>query len=195
MTRALVIVDAQNDFCEGGSLAVEGGAAVAARITAYIAAHRDHYDVIVATKDWHIDPGEHFAVDGEPDFSSSWPVHCRAGTEGAEFHPNLDPSAIDAVFVKGQHQAAYSGFEGVHAETGESLEAYLRDRDVDEVDVVGIATDYCDRATALDAVGAGFRTRLLTDLAAGVAPQTTARALDELAAAGVDITTSEDSPA
>ena len=190
MKRALVIVDVQNDFCEGGSLAVAGGAAVAERITRYVAEHAEDYEVIVATKDWHVDPGEHFARDAAPDFASTWPVHCEAGTEGADFHPNLDSSEIDAVFVKGERQAAYSGFEGVEVETGVGLEAFLRDRDVDAVDVAGIATDYCDRATALDAVAAGFRTRLFTDLAAGVAPETTERALEELAAAGVEITTS-----
>ncbi|HVM08918.1 MAG TPA: isochorismatase family protein [Acidimicrobiales bacterium] len=195
MTRALVIVDVQNDFCEGGSLAVAGGAGVAAGISEYLAANRDRYAVVVATKDWHVDPGAHFASTGAvPDFAATWPAHCVAETEGAEFHPNLDPSGIDAVFLKGRYEAAYSGFEGRHSETDEPLADYLRARDVDEVDVVGIATDYCDRATALDAVANGFRVRLLTDLAAGVAPESTERALEELAAAGVDVTTSASAP-
>jgi nicotinamidase/pyrazinamidase len=189
MTRALVIVDVQNDFCEGGSLAVEGGAAVAARITTYLDAHADDYDAVVATKDWHVDPGEHFARSEPPNFASTWPVHCEAGTEGAAFHPNLDPSKIEAVFVKGEHQAAYSGFEGHDVESGAGLEDYLRGRGIEAVDVVGIATDYCDRATALDAVNAGFRTRLLVDLTAGVAPDTTEKAIEELSAAGVEVIT------
>lgn len=189
MTRALVIVDVQNDFCEGGSLAVEGGAAVAARITTYLDAHAEDYDAVVATKDWHVDPGEHFARGEAPNFASTWPVHCEAGTEGAAFHPNLDPSKIEAVFAKGEHQAAYSGFEGHDVESGAGLEDYLRGRGIEAVDVVGIATDYCDRATALDAVRAGFRTRLLVDLTAGVAPDTTDKAIEELSAAGVEVTT------
>ena len=189
MTRALVIVDVQNDFCEGGSLAVAGGAAVAERITRFLDAHAGEYDVVVATKDWHVDPGEHFARDEAPNFSSTWPVHCEAGTDGAAFHRDLDPSKIEAVFVKGEHEAAYSGFEGREVESGDGLADYLRDRDIDAVDIVGIATDYCDRATALDAIAAGFRTRMLVDLTAGVAPDTTERALEELAEAGVEITT------
>ena len=190
MTRALVIVDVQNDFCEGGSLAVEGGAAVAAGITEYLDAHADDYDAIVATKDWHEDPGAHFAPDGDPDYLTTWPVHCVAGTDGAAFHPSLATGAIEAVFVKGRFEAAYSGFEGVHEGTGEALADYLRARGVDEVDIVGIATDYCDRATALDAASLGFRVRFLSDLAAGVAPDTTALALQQLAVAGVEVTTS-----
>ena len=169
--RALVIVDVQNDFCEGGSLAVEGGADVAARIDGA------GYDVVVATKDFHVDPGDHF---------TEWPPHCVAGTQGAEFHPNLDTSTVEEVFRKGSDRAAYSGFEGT-ADDGTALTDYLRERDVRAVDVVGIATDHCVRATALDAAGAGFTTRVLLDLCAGVAPDTTAAALDELRDAGVEL--------
>jgi nicotinamidase/pyrazinamidase len=193
MTRALVIVDVQNDFCEGGSLAVDGGAAVAAAITDYLDAHADEYDAIVATKDWHEDPGTHFATDGEPDYLMTWPVHCVAGSDGAAFHPSLAAGAIEAVFVKGRFEAAYSGFEGVHESTGAPLADYLRERGVDEVDVVGIATDYCDRATALDAAALGFRVRFLSDLAAGVAPHTSALAMQQMEVAGVDVTTSASS--
>ena len=169
--RALIIVDVQNDFCEGGSLAVDGGADVASRIGAI----EDGYDVVVATQDFHVDPGEHF---------TEWPPHCVAGTPGADFHPALDTSGVDAVFRKGQDRAAYSGFEGAAAD-GTALADYLRDRDVTAVDVVGLATDHCVRATALDAAGAGFATRVLLVLCAGVAPDTTAAALDELREAGV----------
>lgn len=189
MARALIVVDVQNDFCEGGSLAVAGGAAVASAISAHLAEHRSDYAVVVATRDWHVDPGAHFA--DEPDFSASWPAHCVAESEGAAFHPGLDDavdfrSIIDAVVSKGAYEAAYSGFEG-RTDDGRALADLLRDAGVTGVDVVGIATDYCDRATALDAVREGFATRLLVPLTAGVAPDTTAAALAELAAAGVEV--------
>ena len=180
--RALIIVDVQNDFCEGGSLAVEGGAAVAAAISGFV---RDTpYDHVVATRDHHVDPGAHFS--DTPDFVDSWPPHCRAGTPGASFHPELDVAAIEAVFSKGEHVAAYSGFEGTEP-GGTDLRSWLAGRDVDTVDVVGIATDHCVRATAHDAASAGLRTRVLLDLCAGVAPETTEKALDELRAAGVEL--------
>ncbi|GJF30157.1 amidase [Kitasatospora sp. NE20-6] len=188
MHRALIVVDVQNDFCEGGSLAVAGGSEVAAAITDLIADASPGYTHIVATRDHHIDPGAHFAA--EPDYVSSWPAHCVAGTEGVGFHPNFAPSvtsgAVEAVFDKGAHSAAYSGFEGVD-ENGGTLAGWLRDRDVTEVDVVGIATDHCIRATALDAAREGFSTRVLLDLTAGVAAATTDAALVELAAAGVEL--------
>ncbi|OKI28454.1 isochorismatase family protein [Streptomyces sp. CB03911] len=186
MHRALIVVDVQNDFCEGGSLAVAGGAEVAAAITDLIAESSPAYRHIVATRDHHIDPGAHFSA--EPDYVDSWPVHCVAGSEGVGFHPNFAPSvtsgAIEAVFDKGAYSAAYSGFEGLD-ENNLGAAEWLRERQVTEVDVVGIATDHCVRATALDAARAGFSTRVLLDLTAGVAPDTTAAALEELRAAGV----------
>ena len=142
MTTALVIVDVQNDFCEGGSLPVTGGGEVARRISALL--ETAAYDVIVATKDWHVDPGSHFARDADPDYAETWPVHCVAGTTGAEFHPDLDTSRIQAVFRKGQHAAAYSGFEGTDPASGEGLADHLRARGVTHVDVVGLATDHVD---------------------------------------------------
>lgn len=178
--RALIIVDVQNDFCEGGSLAVAGGAAVARAITGLLAGSHG-YDHVVATADHHIDPGDHFS--DQPDFVHSWPRHCVAGTPGAELHPELDTTAVEAVFRKGEYAAAYSGFEG--SAGGQRLAEWLRARGVDEVDVVGIATDYCVRATAADAVREGFDTRVLTDLTAGVAADSTAAALDDMARAGV----------
>jgi len=189
VTRALIIVDVQNDFCEGGSLAVDGGAAVAERISAYLRDESDRYTTIVATRDWHIDPGSHFA--DEPDFVDTWPRHCVADTPGAEFHPALDSSvkfseAIDIVFSKGQQSAAYSGFEGTSS-TNDSLDNYLKARDIDSVDIVGLATDYCDLATALDAVKHGYTVRFLKSMAAGVAPESTRAALEDLSAAGVEI--------
>ncbi|WP_037768657.1 nicotinamidase [Streptomyces sp. FXJ7.023] len=180
MRRALIVVDVQNDFCEGGSLAVSGGADVAAAPPA--SRH------VVATRDHHVAPGGHFA--DNPDYVHSWPAHCVAGTEGVGFHPNFAPAvasgAIDAVFDKGAYSAAYSGFEGAD-ENGTPLAEWLRSREIDEVDVVGIATDHCVRATALDAAREGFRTQVLLDLTAGVAPETTERALEQLREAGVEL--------
>ena len=180
--RALIVVDVQKDFCEGGSLAVSGGAAVAAGLTELLADHQ--YDHVVATMDFHIDPGSHFS--DEPDYRDSWPRHCVVGTEGVDFHPAFDPGAIEAVFTKGEFSAAYSGFEGAD-ESGTTLTDWLHSRDVDSVDVVGIATDYCVKATAADAVAAGFTTRVLLGLTAGVSPTTTAAAVESLRAAGVAI--------
>jgi nicotinamidase/pyrazinamidase len=184
MTRALVIVDVQNDFCEGGSLAVSGGTAVARAISAHLA--DAPYEHVVATRDHHVDPGGHFAT--APDYLDTWPAHCVVGTSGVELHSDLDRRPIEAVFDKGEYAAAYSGFEGTY--DGQGLADWLRAHDVDAVDVVGIATDHCVRATALDAVAAGFATRVLLHLTAGVADATTEAALDQLAAAGVELCTS-----
>ena len=190
MSKALIVVDVQNDFCEGGTLAVEGGAEVAFRIGARLhawqqaSADEREYAVVVATRDHHIDPGAHFSAN--PDYVDSWPPHCLVGTEGAAFHPNLDPQPFHAVFLKGEHAAAYSGFEG-RADDGRPLAQWLRERDVIDVDICGIATDYCVRATALDAQREGFQTRLLSDLVVGVAPETSDAALAEMQAAGVGI--------
>jgi nicotinamidase/pyrazinamidase len=192
MSRALIIVDVQNDFCEGGSLAVPGGAAVAGAISEYLDANNSEFDYVVATQDWHIDPGSHFS--DAPDFKDSWPPHCVAGTRGADLHPDLDTEYIDAYFRKGQFAAAYSGFEGLLAPedavpTGErqagglagatgalepdedaiGLDDWLQSHDVEDVVVVGIATDYCVKATALDAVQAGYGVTVVRSLTAGIA--------------------------
>jgi nicotinamidase/pyrazinamidase len=182
--RALIIVDVQNDFCEGGSLAVAGGAAVARSISSLLANGDHGYDHVVATKDYHIDPGSHFA--DEPDYSHSWPRHCVVGTPGSDFHPDLATEPIEVVFHKGEHAAAYSGFEG-HDDHGIPLADWLREHNVNTVDVVGIATDYCVRATASDAAANGFKTRVLLGLTAGVAPGTTAEAITELQDTGVEV--------
>jgi len=183
--RALLIVDVQNDFCEGGSLAVPGGAAVASGITALLAGPEGSgYRHVVATRDYHIDPGAHFSAD--PDFATSWPPHCVAGTAGADFHPGLDTARVEQVFSKGAHSAAYSGFEGA-TDTGESLRNWLRERGVTGVDVAGIATDYCVLATAADAVRAGFDTRVLLGVTAGVAAGSTEAALAELRGLGAEL--------
>ncbi|MFD5164147.1 isochorismatase family protein [Streptomyces hawaiiensis] len=189
MRRALIVVDVQNDFCEGGSLAVAGGADVAAAVTELIGqAAGSGYQHVVASRDHHIAPGGHFSTN--PDYVRSWPAHCVAGTEGVGFHPNFAPAvasgAVDAVFDKGAYSAAYSGFEGTD-ENGTPLADWLRSREVTEVDVVGIATDHCVRATALDAAREGFRTQVLLDLTAGVSQETTERAIEELREAGVEL--------
>ena len=190
MPRALIVVDVQNDFCEGGALAVEGGHAAAASITDLAGLDRAGgvYDYVVASKDWHIDPGEHFAAPGtDPDFATSWPVHCAAGTPGAAFSPALEV-AIDEVFLKGQYSSGYSSFEGVASSSEDvGLRDWLTERGIEAVDMVGIATDYCVRATALAAAEAGFDTSVLVAHCAGVAPDSTAAALDEMAAAGVTV--------
>ncbi|HXV93549.1 MAG TPA: isochorismatase family protein [Pseudonocardia sp.] len=182
MTLALIVTDVQNDFCEGGSLAVTGGAAVAAGISERVRA--GGYDHVVATRDHHVDPGTHFS--DRPDYVDTWPPHCRAGTPGASFHPDLDVAPVEAVFDKGSYAAAYSGFEG-REPGGASLREWLSARGVDTVHVVGIATDHCVRATALDAAAAGFRTVVLLDLCAGVLPETTEKAVEEMRAAGVTV--------
>ncbi|GGI73957.1 isochorismatase family protein [Pseudarthrobacter scleromae] len=211
MSRALIIVDVQNDFCEGGSLAVSGGADVAGAISEYVDAHHGEFDHIVATQDWHIDPGEHFS--DTPDFKDSWPPHCEAGTPGAELHPDLDTEYIQAYFQKGQFSAAYSGFEGLLAPedavpTGErqpgalpgpadaerfapdedaiGLDDWLQSHDVEDVVLVGIATDYCVMATALDAVQAGYSVTVLRSLTAGIA-EDLEEAVAEMELGGVDV--------
>jgi nicotinamidase/pyrazinamidase len=187
---ALIVVDVQNDFCEGGSLAVAGGADVAYAIAEVLKRWHEAepeeraYDHVVATRDHHIDPGDHFS--DHPDYATSWPPHCVADSDGAAFHPNLDPQPFDAVFTKGEYAAAYSGFEG-KSHDGAGLADWLRGHEVASVDIVGIATDHCVRATALDAGREGFDTRVLLDLTAGVALASTERALTEMRAAGVQL--------
>lgn len=187
MTRGLLIVDVQNDFTEGGALACNGGAQVARDITDHLRRHGDEYDCVVASRDWHdadSDNGGHFAE--HPDFVDSWPVHCVAGTRGAEFHPGLDTDALTAQVRKGQGKPDYSAFQGVDDE-GRKLVDVLRDAEVDVLDVVGIATDHCVRASALEALSLGLKVRVLSDLCAGVAPESSAAALDELEEAGAEI--------
>ncbi|ROO89819.1 nicotinamidase/pyrazinamidase [Actinocorallia herbida] len=185
MSRALIIVDVQNDFCEGGSLAVNGGAEVASAISAHVAAHGGDYAHIVATRDFHLDPGEHFSE--QPDYAATWPAHCVIGTDGADFHPALALGGIEAVFSKGRSSAAYSGFEGA-TDDGTSLGDWLSGHGVTAVDVVGIATDHCVRATAEDAARAGLDTTVLLGLTAGVSADTTERALELLRTEGVTLT-------
>lgn len=181
MTHAIIVVDVQNDFCEGGALAVAGGAGVAAAISDWLGdAPADH---VLATRDHHIDPGGHFS--DHPNFVDSWPRHCVAGTPGAGLHPNLLTDRIEAVFDKGEYDDGYSGFLGRSA--GVSLARWLRDRDVQSLQIVGIATDHCVRATALDAAREGFATTVRLDLTAGVSRKATERAMESMRAAGVEL--------
>ena len=184
MTTALIVVDVQNDFCEGGSLAVNGGARVAAATADLIAS--DVYDTVVATRDHHIDPGTHFS--DTPDFVDSWPPHCVVGTPGEEFHVPLTPGSFTETFFKGEYAAAYSGFEG-KSSTGEDLASWLRSAGIDEVHICGIATDFCVRATALDAAAEGFAVTVLERLTAAVAAENLPAVQRELAAAGVVLRT------
>jgi len=190
MAKALFIIDVQNDFCEGGSLAVSGGAAVAAGLTSYLGEHAKEYDVVIASRDWHDgnnDNGGHFAHAGEaPDYVNSWPVHCVSGSEGAEYHPNLDTSYIQEHIEKGQGKPSYSIFEGI-TPSGENLPALLARLNVSEIDIAGIATDYCVLASALDARKAGLNVNVLTNLVAGVAAESSEAALEKLVAAGCSL--------
>ena len=184
--RALIVVDVQNDFCEGGSLAVTGGAKAARDISAYLAGN-PRYDFVVATRDAHIDPGAHFS--DTPDFVDSWPRHCVVGTPGQDFHPDLTFRAFDGVFDKGNYEAAYSGFEGSSAD-GRGLDEFLAESGVTDIDVCGIATDYCVRATAQDGAMLGYVTTVLADLTAAVAPDRLEAAWEALADSGVAVSTS-----
>jgi nicotinamidase/pyrazinamidase len=179
MTKAVIVVDVQNDFCEGGSLAVAGGTEVARAVSARLA--EGGFEHAVATRDHHIDPGAHFSA--SPDFRDSWPPHCVVGTSGVSLHPDLDTARIEAVFDKGEYEAAYSGFEAVA--DGTALADWLHERGVDTVEIVGIATDHCVRATALDAARLGFATEIRLDLTAGVAAPSTETALGEFREAGI----------
>jgi nicotinamidase/pyrazinamidase len=189
VTRALFIIDVQNDFTEGGALGVDGGAAVAAGVSDLLSRHRGAYDLVVASRDWHSgdnDNGGHFAVDAEPDFVDTWPPHCVAGTTGAEYHPALDTERVDVHIRKGQGVPAYSIFEGTD-DAGETVSELLTSNGVTDIDVVGIATDYCVRASTLDALEHGQHVRVFTDLLAGVAAETSEAALAELGHAGAEI--------
>ncbi len=187
MTRALLIVDVQNDFTEGGALGVDGGDAVALGVTRHLADHAADYEVIIASRDWHSaegDNGGHFSE--SPDFIDSWPVHCVAGTSGAEYDPGFDPSAVTDHLFKGQGKPDYSLFQGV-TDDGRSAAEVLQTAKVTDIDVVGLATDHCVRASALDALALGARVRILRSLIAGVGKESSAVALDELAAAGAEL--------
>lgn len=186
MSKALFIIDVQNDFTEGGALGVEGGAAVAAGISRFLEEHAGDYTTIFASRDWHDadnDNGGHFATDSPPDFVHTWPVHCVAGTTGAEYHPDLATNKVTFHIRKGQGVPAYSIFEG-RTEAGSTVHNLLDEHGITDIDITGIATDYCVRASAKDALARGQHVRILTDLVAGVSPESSAEALAELAHLG-----------
>lgn len=190
MARALLVIDVQVDFCEGGALACQGGALVARAITQHIDHNRNHYDVVIASRDWHtpnsLNDG-HFPESGkEPDFVSTWPLHCIAGEAGAEYHENLDSSLIDLHIKKGQNANGYSIFDGID-DSGRSFLEATKELGITEVDVVGIATDYCVRASSLDANKHGLVVRVITSLTAGVDKNSTEAAIDEMVDAGVNV--------
>lgn len=192
MARALFIIDVQNDFTEGGALAVEGGAALAGRISSFLAAHPNVYDCVFASRDWHDADsaslnGGHFAAAGEaPDFVDTWPEHCVAGTSGARYHDDLRTHDVDFHVLKGQGVPAYSIFEG-QGDGGASVARLLDENGITKIDVVGIATDHCVFASARDALEHGRQVRIITDLIVGVAPEPSRRALAELAHRGADL--------
>jgi len=191
MTRALFIVDVQNDFTEHGALGVTGGDEVAARVSRYLADHADEYTVIVASRDWHNgddDNGGHFSA--TPDFIDTWPVHCVAGTEGAEYDELFDETRVTHHLKKGQGRPAYSLFEGI-SDDGQTARDILEAHGIREIDLAGIATDYCVRASTLDALAEGRAVRVLTDLVAGVHPDSSAAALAEVEEAGAELVSSE----
>ena len=193
MAKALFIIDVQNDFIEGGALGVTGGTAVAEGISRLLATHPDTYEFVIASRDWHDaqgDNGGHFATDEDPDFVNTWPVHCVAGTYGAEYHDELTTRAIDHHVRKGQGEPAYSIYEGT-TEEGGTVRELLDANGIIDIDVAGLATDYCVRASALDAIEHGRRVRIITDLVAGVSPEASREAIAELARAGADLVTSD----
>lgn len=187
---ALLVVDVQKDFCPGGALAAPGGDAIIPALNRYLADARARDMVVYASRDWHPPVTTHFTQ-----YGGEWPPHCVQGTAGAQFHPDLKlpPDAI--VVSKGDDPArpGYSAFDG-HTSEGKTLLHDLRDRQVSRVYVTGIATDYCVKATALDALQAGLDVRILTDAITGidVHPGDTQRALDEMSAAGARIVQSLD---
>ena len=190
--RALVVIDVQPTFCEGGELPVVGGNAVAAKIAEFMRARHDDYALIVTTQDWHVDPGDHFA--DQPDYVDTWPPHGLAGTANAQLHPAVAAASAAAPRVvhvrKGEHKAAYSGFEGVDPD-GRDLRQLLSDAGVTTVDVCGIAESHCVKATALDAARLGYRTAVFGDLTVPVTEELGVAARHEMAAAGVSSKRSE----
>ena len=187
--RAIIVVDPQPDFFEGGTLPVPGATETALRIAEYLRARGNDYSLRIVTQDWHLDPGDHWS--GHPDFVTTWPVHCAANTDGARIHPSLAHESWDVVIRKGQHEGAYSGFEGTSV-SGSTLADVLETAGVDTVTVVGFATDHCVKATALDARALGLKVKVALDLCAGIDPDTTRDAISEMSDADVAMVMSRD---
>lgn len=189
LRRALIIVDVQPTFCEGGALGVDGGNAVAERIADFVTDNADEYELIVTTQDWHINPGSHFS--DEPDFVDTWPPHGVAGTPEAELHEAIAALPFDVSVKKGEYAAAYSGFEGTNPD-GEKLEDVLREAEIQSLDVVGIAESHCVKETALDGIKKGWSVRVFSDLTAPVSEELGIQARQEMDEAGVDQLASKD---
>jgi nicotinamidase/pyrazinamidase len=187
--RAFIVVDPQPDFFEGGPLPVSGATETAEKIAQYLRDRGDDFDIRIVTQDWHVDPGGHWSND--PDYVTSWPVHCAANTGGAQIHASLAGEKWDAVIRKGLHEGAYSGFDGA-SDSGSTLAELLATNDVHYVTVVGFATDHCVKATALDARALGFDVNVALDLCAGVDPETTRQAISAMREAGVTFEASGD---
>lgn len=191
MATALLIVDVQRDFCEGGALAVQGGNRVANEIASLLRTSGRGYDLTVASLDWHAAPPDdncgHFALEGAPDFVKSWPVHCVANTEGARFNPAIGFFQFDAYVRKGYGTQSYSALEGTGYALGSSLLSTLRSRGIETVEVCGIATDHCVRASVLDLLGTGFKVRVLTQLCVGVSEGSSIDALNEMRVRGAEL--------
>ena len=187
MAKAILIVDVQKDFTEGGALGANGGGALAKKITEHLSAHGNEYELVIASRDWHDpqnDNGGHFSE--QPDYVNNWPPHCVSGTPGAEYHSGLDTNLIDEHIRKGQGKPAYSAFEGA-TEAGRTVPELLAEKKINELVVVGIATDYCVRASALDAVAAGLKVTLLPQMCVGIDPAGSIRAIREMSDAGVEV--------
>ncbi len=179
MNRALMIIDVQNDFCPGGALPVPDGDKVVPVINTLM----DRFDLVVATRDWHPEQTAHF---------EKWPVHCVRNTFGAQFHPDLDTSGIDKIISKGtgNRDDGYSAFETEELD----LAAFLRQKGMDELYFTGLATEYCVKASAMDAVRKGFKTFVITDAVRGidVYPGDIDKALKEMEKAGIELITSKE---
>lgn len=188
MNTALVIVDVQHDFVEGGALGIDGGKGVAASIARFVEKNQDKFDLVITSRDWHIEPGEHF---------ETWPVHCVADTHGAEIldviKDAVAPLANTRVISKGLYSDGYSAFSGNDLHTQNPMDTILFDNGIDKIVVVGLATDHCVKATALDAnKKPWWEVTVLTDLIAGVTPETSQAALDEMSNDGIILTSSDD---
>lgn len=198
MSKALIIVDVQPTFCEGGELGVEGGNAVAERIAEYVETHRNEYAYIATTQDWHVEPGRHWSDD--PDYVDTWPVHGKAGTANAGLHPAIAALGIGHHFKKGQYSPSYSGFEGLEDNTdriptreevaadltaGRTLANALEAAGITRVDVVGLAESHCVKETALDARKLGYETHVIEELTEPVSEELGVDARRQMREAGV----------
>ena len=188
MRNALLVVDVQVDFVEGGALGVNGGKQVAAMIARHVRHFKNEYQFVVASRDYHEDPADHFS--DHPDFKNTWPPHCVVGTPGASFVSAVQnlvrEKYIQTVVLKGRHAAAYSAFEGLDPR-GHYLLDVLKENRIDHIDVCGLATDYCVRASSLDARKNQFQVRVLVNLCAAVNEATGQAALEEMKAAGCQL--------